>query len=656
MKKFLQFVFAVVATTGLFAQETVWSEDFEAGMPAGWFAESGWEFGNAATLSSSFFGIPAGTGNIWSTNDDAVGSGVDDSGRLVTSAIDLSGVDANSFVVLSFDHYWVNGDYQGADETAKVLASTDGGSSFTELIDLEEFGVTQIGGGDAFATQSVALEGAAGGEVILAFDYDDGDGWNFGFAIDNVSISVVSNAKDARLAGIEGWRFVDSGAGLASTLEVTNEGFETINSLDVEILDATGSLGITTIDGLDIAFGSSEQVDLSFDYDISVSQEYAITYDIINVNGGADEVVENNQGEQVFVSVDTPPTRRWFIEELTAPGCTWCPRGAVFMETMEEEFPDKFVGVAVHGNFGGVSPMMVESYVTPFWELNGQAYPTMSVERDLGGESIPGLDNMVVVGQAIEDFYTARVAPGGVEVSAQVDDKDRMLNITADVEWRANHSGDYSLVVIISEDGVTGTTSDYNQINAYANNSNGPMGGYELLPSPVPAADMVYDHVLRDSPTGFDGDGSVFAGTFAVGEVNTAEYTYQVPEEYDLQELNVLAIIINNETGAVVNSVINREVAVLSSADDYALEGVDMVIQPNPANDVSYVSLNIAEQSDVQLTLRNTLGQVVSQNTYSSITGTNVLPIQRNDLDQGTYFVTVTIDGKSATQRVIFAN
>ena len=655
MKKFLQLVFALVMTTGLFAQDTVWSEDFEGGMPAGWFAESGWEFGNSSTLSSAYFTIPAGTGNVYSTNDDAAGAGVDDSGRLVTAAIDLTALDATAVAVLSFDYFFVNGDWEGDNETAKVGVSTDG-VVYTEILDLEDRGTVTTGVTDALSRAQVVLEGYAGQSITLAFEYNDGGGWNYGFAIDNAQIDVLTVAKDVRLDAVAGWGFADSAAGLASTLEVSNDGYETINTLDVEISDASGVVGMTTVEGLDIPFGTTGLVELDFDYDISVSQEYSFTYNIINVNGGADEVIENNQGAQTFVSVDTPPTRRWLIEELTSPGCPWCPRGAVFMDTMEEEYPDKFVGVAVHGNFGGRSPMMVDDYANPFFALNGEAYPTMSIERELGGTGIPALENMLPFGEAVDEVYTARTAPGGVAVTALVDDKDRMLNITADVEWRANHSGDYSLLVIVTEDDVTGTTTDYAQTNNYVGGGQGVMGGYELLPNPVPAADMSYDHVLRASPTGYNGDASVFAGTFTVGEMNSATYTYAVPEEYDLQELNVIAVILNNETGAAVNSVINRDVAVLSSTDDYALEGVDLAIKPNPASDVAYVNLNLVDQSDVQLTLRNTLGQVVAQNTYTNISGTNVLPIQRNDLDQGTYFVTVTIDGKSATQRVIFAN
>ena len=55
----------------------------------------------------------------------------------------------------------------------------------------------------------------------------------------------------------------------------------------------------------------------------------------------------------------------------------------------------------------------------------------------------------------------------------------------------------YVSIAVVVEDGVRGTGSGYNQVNAYSGGANGPMGNYHNLPNPVPAAQMVYDHVAR---------------------------------------------------------------------------------------------------------------------------------------------------------------
>ena len=86
--------------------------------------------------------------------------------------------------------------------------------------------------------------------------------------------------------------------------------------------------------------------------------------------------------------------------------------------------------------------------------------------------------------------------------------------------------------MILTEDGVTGTSSDYAQANAYANNANGPMGGYENLPNPVPASQMVYDHVGRAIPTGYDGVAGSIPANVVSNEVNVYNVEYAVPAAY----------------------------------------------------------------------------------------------------------------------------
>jgi len=116
--------------------------------------------------------------------------------------------------------------------------------------------------------------------------------------------------------------------------------------------------------------------------------------------------------------------------------------------------------------------------------------------------------------------------------------------------------------------------------------------------------------------------------------------------------LNIILLLVDNVTGKIVTGS-KQQLDILSDTED-VLQGVSMRIQPNPAQDVTYVNLTVANQSDVLLTLRNSLGQLVSQRTYDNLTGSNLLPVFRKELNKGTYFVTLTIDGKNMTQIVVF--
>lgn len=55
------------------------------------------------------------------------------------------------------------------------------------------------------------------------------------------------------------------------------------------------------------------------------------------------------------------------------------------------------------------------------------------------------------------------------------------LLVSTEIEFLEDATGDFNINLVLTEDGVKGTTSAYNQSNAYAGGTNGIMGGFELL-------------------------------------------------------------------------------------------------------------------------------------------------------------------------------
>ena len=174
MKKFFTFLLVLTCSYMSFAQ---FSEDFEGDLTS-WTLDAAWAQGNSDELSSLDFEIP-GTSKFICVNDDGAGQGVNLSGMAITPSFTVPN---SADATLIFDYFFVNGDWQGADETAKVFITVDGGSNYTELVDLGS--VTAL----EFQAYSMSLADYADQEVSLAFEYQDGQGWNFGFCVDNVNV------------------------------------------------------------------------------------------------------------------------------------------------------------------------------------------------------------------------------------------------------------------------------------------------------------------------------------------------------------------------------------------------------------------------------------------------------------------------------------
>ena len=166
----LSLTLSVVQTHG----QIIFSEDFEADIDTNsWQIDSSWLFGTTGMLSSSYFFIPEHT-RFAAVNDDALGADVPSVGRIISPEIDLTGID---MAILRFEAYFINGDY-GGDETAKVLVSVDGMATWQELLDL--------GGGNEWESHILLLPFSE--KIHIAFEYNDGNGWNYGFCVDDISI------------------------------------------------------------------------------------------------------------------------------------------------------------------------------------------------------------------------------------------------------------------------------------------------------------------------------------------------------------------------------------------------------------------------------------------------------------------------------------
>lgn len=609
------------------------SEDFEGGLPEGWTAENAWRFGNAASLGSQYFPV-SDRGNFACANDDALGAGMDGSGRLISAPIDLTA--ASGVLVLSHAAFFFNADYQGADETAKVQISTDGGSTWTTVRDLD-------GAGDWQESKVVISEYA--GEVInVAFEYTDGNEWNYGYCVDDFAISVVTKAKDLILTDVSAEKFIKNNGDVSVSLSVLNDGFEDVASFDVSVEDAAGNAVMTTVTPMTaIAFGESYTFDLASSFDVTDAKKYDFTVAISNINGGADEDDSNNAGAFEVTSVADAPPVKMVAEEATGTWCGWCPRGAVWMEYMEETYPDAFIGIAVHN----ADPMVVTEYDNALGDTPGfSGYPSVVVERA-----------SIIDPSQLENVYLARanrVSPLGATFTQNWDVDTRTITVNASASAHTVLSGDYRLSLVITEDEVTGTASEYNQANFYSGGGAGALNGYENLPNPVPAADMVYEQVARAIVGGHAGVAGSLPANMVSGDVVPYEFTYVLPSTMDEKHVNLIVLVLDAETGNILNGANQSLNLMPSSAQDLPTELSEILISPNPTRDVATLEVNVLESSDIRLELVDMYGRLVNARTYNNVVGDQVFPIVKGNLAAGTYLVRLSTNGKSITKKVSF--
>ena len=315
--------------SSLIAQNVLLQEGFDdAALPDGWTQQTlatdgGWLAGTSDELESQWWPIePHGT--FMATNDD--GCDCDKSeDYLILPELDFSGIDN---AILAFSTYFDGGTYQGVTEGAFIEYSLDGGESWMLMQAL-------ISSGEgAWDFEVVNLEDVLGEpSVHLAFRYNDGGGWLYGWGVDDVSVMEPGGLDLALTAlSLEPIALAPSSEDLGGS--VVNLGADTIYSYTVA-WTMGGESGQTTVDGVELGTADSHSFNLSGVLPFDLSGNYTVSAEIVSVNGVVDDVTANNAQSSDVTAIfageypDGKELREYYYyEPTTAPDN--CPLVFVF--------------------------------------------------------------------------------------------------------------------------------------------------------------------------------------------------------------------------------------------------------------------------------------------------------------------------------------
>jgi len=414
---------------------------------------------------------------------------------------------------------------------------------------------------------------------------------------------------------------------------VTNNGTAMIDGFDITYDGTTESFTDQLAAGESATFTMSDAMH-SID-------EGAIAATVMLSNVDGDENSCNNTSTFVSQSISVTRGKRYIAEEATGTWCQFCPRGDVFMNYMDETYPDLFIGIAVHNQ----DPMAFAEYDDGLTGLAGfTGFPTVGTER-AGFIDPSGLES---------DFVTRiqEPSPADITIAADYDAVTRKLTINANVEAMTTILPNAGLILVLTEDGVTGTDQGYAQSNAFSGGAT-VMGGYELLPNPVPAADMVYNHVARATLNGFRGE--EFGTGLSAGDTRTFGLTTTLSADWNADNMHIVAIYRAPNgtipTGAS-STILDAEQNDLNSTIDPVLaQNVD--VYPNPFSEVTNVKLSLEAAANVSIEVTDSFGRLVSVRDYGTQVGEMIYPINADNLSAGIYFINILAGDSFTSKRVV---
>jgi hypothetical protein len=334
MKKSLLFLGAI-ALAGI-SNAQIFSENFEGGsIPAGWnvttnATDGGWNVGTTGTLGSTYFPMDGNSTKFAGTNDDDCNCDKSND-FLYTAAIDLS-AQAGGTVFMKFKQYYYDALYLGAQESAKIEFSTDGGSTWS-------IGY-QLTGAGGWTDVTYNISSFAGQNIMVGFRYNDGGGWLYGLGIDDFSVFVPDN-EDVTLTTLDLPNYSKLSNGAVDIKgSYYNNGANPITSLDVQYTVNGGTPVVANLTGLNIAPLSGGTFTHTTPWTPSTDGDYTIEVKIVGVNGSIDsDISDNVLSDDITVYTNSYP-RVVLYETFTSSTCGPCVPGNQNFESVISGIPN----------------------------------------------------------------------------------------------------------------------------------------------------------------------------------------------------------------------------------------------------------------------------------------------------------------------------
>lgn len=438
--------------------------------------------------------------------------------------------------------------------------------------------------------------------------------------------------NDVKVVGTKLDKFLVAGAQTYIKAVVKNVGTNSISSVEINWNDGTGDHKERVV----AYISANQQREVTHPIPTSYSDVATknITVSITKVNDQDDSDTSNNSMVAMTSVVSEFIPKKVVFEEGTGTWCGWCPRGMVALKQVNEEFPNDQITIAVHNG----DPMASAPY------NSGSAFtgfPGMHVDRELKGVDVnPNSINNYVV--------TRKLMASPVNLTGDFSINGNQLIANANAKFFINNPNtNYKMSVVILEDGVVGSANGYRQVNYYANGAQGEMGGFESLPNPVPAAQMIYDHVGRAILGGYHGqDGSV-PTALTVGSTASYTFNYTLPSDYKADKISAVLLLIDSTDGTIINGA--KLTKTNLAVNDISKIGASTKIFPNPAK--SDFNIKLVDDGMYSVKIYDMTGREVKNLGEVKSNSKNInVPI---NLTAGKYLVNITKDGVSFTKDLL---
>ena len=457
---------------------------------------------------------------------------------------------------------------------------------------------------------------------------------------------------------------IKTGTSVTVAGDLINYGSQTITSLDLKYRVDYGSVQTQNVTGLNIL----PNMKYSFSHNIpwvasGTGKIHNVTVWADNLNGNPDNKGSNDSVKcSVFVNTGIAGSKKALIEEFSTAPCGFCVDGLYITQTILNTYPNA-IGFTHHAGYLTDDMTIPESKT--YESIMGTGAPKAVIDRI----KWPGELDYIV--DRTNNNWTNKmvtqmneVTPVNVTITTNSTPSTRKIDITVKADFvDYPYPGDLRLNAFIIEDSVTGVGDGYDQHNYYSKeNPGGGYGGpshpFYNLPDTIKG--FVHRHVIRAMPSTIWGTSGVIPNSPSPGQSFSQNYSYIVPSEYKPKDLSVIAfvsyfdseykklrILNTQQKEGIANGIIGINDAPISS--DFNLN-----VYPNPAKDITIVSFNLNNKTQVGIEIFNSMGQIagtIGERDYSA--GIHSLAFNTENYAPGVYIIKMKLGNQFLTKMLV---
>lgn len=325
-------------------------------------------------------------------------------------------------------------------------------------------------------------------------------------------------------------------------------------------------------------------------------------------------------------SVNAQVVKNVVIEKYTSARCGNCPRGTELLKDLVKD-KDNIIWLSHHVDW--IPDQMQLDELSPMYDDFAGSAPRASFDRvHFDGENLvavrPNMWAERLETQLDESAYVDVAVHGGIV------ERDLYINLEATFDTLPD-ADDIRVTVFVVEDVVVGSGNGYDQRN-YDNNNQNSL----LYDKGDPILNYEHLNVTRAVITDLWGTAGIIPDSPEIGVPYMHQFTYTVPEEFDMTQLRVVALLNYYDDNVNNRSILNAGQEYVNNFLSVGIDGLDIstfTTFPNPFLEQTFIEIeNLSD--DAQLKVYNMNGQVVS---VDYMIGSQGITVKRNNVPAGTY-------------------